>query len=84
MNNVFQQLNDSSMIISCIATLLKMKNKVSLDKVLQYYPTVFDYNNENKTIVNKYFIMDGSLEKQQAAVEKYVFNEMAVVLRNVS
>lgn len=61
----YQQLNDSSMIISVLATLLN-DNQKDLRNIVKYYPVV-TYNEDNSVkseILNKYFLMrEGALEK---------------------
>lgn len=67
---ILQQLNDSTMIISCLATYLKSKKKLSLNEVQQFYPLIGDHKKENNSIINKYFVMDGSVDAKQLEVDK--------------
>ena len=60
------------MIISCLASYLQSKKTLSIDQVQQYYPSVSEFDEENKSaaILNKYFIMNGSLDKKVVEKEK--------------
>ena len=54
-----QQINDSSVIISVLETLMENRS-LTLDKILEYYPEYEVKNDKGKTVVecpNKYFIM---------------------------
>lgn len=60
------------MIISCLTTYLKSP-KADLIEIASCYPTVQDTANPKKNeIVNKYFLMNGAVEKKQLEVDKSV------------
>lgn len=55
----FQQLNDSSMIISALSSFLQEKHS-SLTELVKYYPTIEFHDEEGyrkKEIMNRYFLM---------------------------
>lgn len=54
----YQQLNDSTMIISALQTFL-LNPKQSLTEILQYYPIIQANEEKGPTfeILNKYFLM---------------------------
>lgn len=66
-----QQLNDSSLIISGLSTYFRNKD-VDLNKMYEYYPVLVDTNNQNTSILNKYFVMHGGLGKNEVEKDKLV------------
>ena len=57
----FQQLNDSSVIISILDSHLEDRNQ-GVDKLKTYYPGLENKNEKGKVVIeypNKYFIMYG-------------------------
>lgn len=58
--NGYQQLNDSSMIISAISSYVQNKND-DLRNIVKFYPIIsYKENNTSKSdILNKYFLMLG-------------------------
>ncbi|XP_014243889.1 prostaglandin E synthase 2 [Cimex lectularius] len=66
--NGYIQLNDSSMIISALATYLNDRNAGNIQDISQFYPSI-SYSEPDGTvkseILNRYFLMNGS------AVDEY-------------
>lgn len=55
----YQPLNDSTMIISVIGSILEDKYK-KIEEIVKYYPNMFYHDekgNFKQEIVNKYFLM---------------------------
>lgn len=65
----YLQLNDSTMIVSCLATYLRNKN-YDLSKIPEYYPTITGINSSNSSILNKYFVMHGGTSKELIEEDK--------------
>jgi len=70
----YQQLNDSSMIISSLASFLREKNQ-DLLKIVKFYPVV-EYSEEDGSkrseIMNRYFLMFGDEEPVDRTKESIV------------
>ena len=67
-DNGYQPLNDSSMIISLLASYLYDKSN-KIEELVKFYPSIAMYNEDGKftqEIVNKYFLMyQNSLPKEK-------------------
>jgi len=70
----YQQLNDSSMIISSLASYLRDKNQ-DLLKIVKFYPVV-EYNegdgSKRSEIMNRYFLMFGDVDPVDRTKEDIV------------
>lgn len=72
----YQQLNDSSMIVSALKTYLFNQN-ISLEEIVNYYPMIEFKEKEGKVksdVLNKYFLMfqDNVPKDKTTEVVKYV------------
>lgn len=66
--NKYLQFNDSTMIISGLATYFKDRH-IDLDSIQEYYPISQDIDNPKKMeIMNRYFVMDG--KQTEKALER--------------
>lgn len=72
-NDEYQQLNDSTMIISALASLMIQNDKRrELSEIVKYYPVMkYEENNTVKSeILNRYFLMSEDSNNSVKEVEK--------------
>ncbi|RZF47109.1 hypothetical protein LSTR_LSTR005187 [Laodelphax striatellus] len=80
----YQQLNDSSMIISALGSYIKDNSYTDLMELVSYYPTIEyrdDEGNRKMDIMNKYFLMFkkdlGSEEKENEVLSERKWRKWA-------
>ena len=68
----FQQLNDSSVIVSALHSYLLDRTQ-KLDKLVDYYPVIEEKNEKGKVVYdfpNRYFIMYGEKIKPRDTADQ--------------